>query len=148
MLIVNASLDFMYITAQTGVLSVTGAVLGGGFGMQTWLPYLCLIPETANADYWSQLGVVLYAIPVAIASGFTSRLLARRLWKCELVLHVVSLFFRSASLRRYINKMCVSIVVRIDPLISEGWDHSGTTNGSLSCLVRLYAVDEADRGQC
>lgn len=66
---------------QTGVLSLSGAVIGGGFGLQTWLPYLCIMPTDFQSIVWLQLSVVLVMVPVALAAAVVSRLLSMWLWQ-------------------------------------------------------------------
>jgi hypothetical protein len=67
----------------TGVLSLTGGVIGGGFSVQTWLPYLCLIPSSHEMTYWLQLSAVVWCIPVAVVAGLVSQWISKRLWRGE-----------------------------------------------------------------
>jgi hypothetical protein len=63
------------------MLGLTGALIGGGYSIQTWLPYMCVIPKSETAQYWTQLGVVLYAVPFAFAAAVFSLRGSRALWK-------------------------------------------------------------------
>ena len=68
--------------AQSGVLALTGAGVGGGFGVATWQPFLCLLFAHDPASvYWTQLGILLVLLPAAAVAATLSLLFSRALWK-------------------------------------------------------------------
>lgn len=71
------------LITQTSVLSVSGAAVGGGFGLATWVPYLCILPKDYFTAYWLQLSVVLFVVPLSILPAWLSQLASKVLWKGE-----------------------------------------------------------------
>jgi hypothetical protein len=64
----------------TGVLSMSGGVIGGGFSIQTWLPYLCSLTKDRISAYWVQLSAALMVVPVAALTAVLSRGMVTRVW--------------------------------------------------------------------
>ena len=72
----------------TGVLSIAGAAVGGGFSLQSWMPYLCLFPHASDIGFWSQLSVVLYIAPFALLCAVLSIPASKWLWKGVSCVHL------------------------------------------------------------
>jgi hypothetical protein len=66
---------------QTGVLSVSGGVIGGGLGIQTWLPYLCTLTKNPVSAYWIQMSAATMTLPIAVITAVGARLLAKLVWR-------------------------------------------------------------------
>ena len=66
---------------QAGVLALTGAGVGGGFGVQTWQPFLCvLFSHDPNTVYWTQLATVPCSIAFGGVAALLSIPLSRVIW--------------------------------------------------------------------
>jgi hypothetical protein len=65
----------------TGVLSMSGGVIGGGFSIQTWLPYLCSLTKDRISAYWVQLSAALMVVPVALFTAVLSQMILRWVWR-------------------------------------------------------------------
>ena len=75
----------------TAVLSVSATAMGGGFGLTTWTPYLCLVPKDFFKSFWLQLSVPLIVVPVAACAAAVSIPLSKLLWKGAAVCGVCAL---------------------------------------------------------
>ena len=64
------------------MLALTGAGVGGGYGIQTWQPFLCILfSHDAATVHWFQLGAVLLVAPVAAVAATLSVFFSRLVWQ-------------------------------------------------------------------
>ena len=65
----------------TGILSLAGGVIGGGLGIQTWLPFLCALQNDYYAAFWVHASVLLLVFPFALVVAIGARYAAQLVWK-------------------------------------------------------------------
>jgi hypothetical protein len=72
-------------------------VIGGGLGIQTWLPYLCTLTKNPVSAYWVQMSVAAMTIPVACCAAVAARMLAKLVWRSKRQSHSFGKTFQVAT---------------------------------------------------
>lgn len=62
---------------------MTGPSLGGGIGVQTWQPFLCLFPRLEHSSGNTQLVTLAFSLLLAVLSAKLSILFSIRIWQAK-----------------------------------------------------------------
>jgi hypothetical protein len=87
---------------QNLISGLSGAAIGGGFGVSTWAPYLCLLPSRVASLVWAQLAMFLASFPLAAGLALVVPWLSAYFWKGALEFSRVMMV-----LLRYSYSWCV-----------------------------------------